>query len=367
MSLLPHGCWRRHQRHQRHALPAVAAVSLLIAVAVAPRSAFAARTFSGGVSQGHADATPRLLLNHTLTGGPNTTGVLTSWWAGGSDDDLLLSFFVDGEATPSVSGTLAELCGSPFGAPGGAVTTFESPAFGKGAATGGWYSTVPIPFYASLVITYAAPSAGRTVEVWLWARGAEGAGVAVTLPGGGHALLPRGARLQRQTVAGSFAPLAYVDIARVPAGRAGLLYAATLAGTSANLNFLEGCVHLFPTASSGWPDAQLLATGTEDYFLSSYYFDAGVFAQPLAGALTLDTNGDGGAHRVAAYRVHTGADPIVFEDGAAVVWRVGDNGAGGLKCNCPPPGGAECVTAGDPQETLVSVAAWLYTWDAAAA
>jgi hypothetical protein len=106
----------------------------ILLLALAPLPARAARTWTGGVSQGHATATPQLLLLLNQTLSQNAThGALTSWWAGDSNDNLYLSFFVDGEAAPSVAGTLAELCGSPFGAPGGAVATFASAAFGKGA------------------------------------------------------------------------------------------------------------------------------------------------------------------------------------------------------------------------------------------
>jgi hypothetical protein len=60
-------------------------------------------------------------------------------------------------------------------------------------------------------------------------------------------------------VQGTFTPLEFVDVARVPTGRAGLHFATTPAGTSA-----------------------------------------------------LDGKVAGGAQRVAAYRVHTGADPVLF-------------------------------------------------------
>jgi hypothetical protein len=35
----------------------------------------------------------------------------------------------------------------------------------------------------------------------------------------------------------------------------------------------------------------------------------------------------GGAQRVAAYRVFAGADALPFDDGVALVWRVGDAAA----------------------------------------
>ena len=83
--------------------------------------------------------------------------------------------------------------------------------------------------------------------MWLWARGTED--YPVVLPG--HAPLPAASRLSRQTVQGTFTPLEFVDVARVPTGRAGLHFATTPVGTSANQNFLEGCFYYFGSAASG--------------------------------------------------------------------------------------------------------------------
>ena len=48
------------------------------------------------------------------------------------------------------------------------------------------------------------------------------------------------------------------------------------------LNFLEGCYHMYDPPDQAWPGT-VLSTGTEDYFDSGWYFDAGEFRMPVSG------------------------------------------------------------------------------------
>ena len=70
-------------------------------------------------------------------------------------------------------------------------------------------------------------------------------------------------------------PLAYLNVSQFQSGREGLVAALALAFVAPNLNTLEGCFHTYPTADTLYP-GQLHTTGTEDEFLSSYYFDLGL-------------------------------------------------------------------------------------------
>ena len=108
---------------------------------------------------------------------------------------------------------------------------------------------------------------------WLYVRGTE---FAPSLPGVrlGSVELPPTAKLQLQVTRGTFAPLAYVDLAAVVPGTYtnSYVFAVFLAVDSGNLNVLEGCVRAFnaysnDTAEGRWPGV-LVATGTEDYFYS---------------------------------------------------------------------------------------------------
>ncbi len=95
---------------------------------------------------------------------------------------------------------------------------------------------------------------------------------------------------------------------------------------------LEGCYYLFPDAAATWEAGySLLATGTEDYFESAFYFDAGVYAQPYTG-VTLREGADEELSRISAYKIHGSHDPMVFSDGFTLKWRNG----GSVRILLPP-------------------------------
>eukprot|EP00966_Prymnesium_polylepis_P083548 1935449-Prymnesium_polylepis.1 len=66
----------------------------------------------------------------------------------------------------------------------------------------------------------------------------------------------------------------------------------------------------------------LLSSGTEDYFLGTYYFNKGAYTTPIAGVTHLNRTGGHGAD-FSGYRVHTD-EPLVFDSGVSLTWRNGD-------------------------------------------
>ena len=123
-----------------------------------------------------------------------------------------------------------------------------------------------------------------------------------------------------------------------------------------NFEFLEGEVRACPgtaeaegagapTAREDDEDMWKLSSGTEDYFLGTFYFDKGQYFMPLAGVTALCPEPSDGAPRprppafgcasdpagvrFSAYRIHATADPLVFEGGFAATWRNGEPGHGG--------------------------------------
>ena len=93
-------------------------------------------------------------------------------------------------------------------------------------------------------------------------------------------------------------------------------------------------------------DEWKLSSGTEDYFLGTFYFDRGQYFTPVAGVTSLCPQPEDGAKRPAsigctparngsvafsAYRVHAGTDPLGFgsDEGLSVTWRNGEPGHGG--------------------------------------
>lgn len=129
-----------------------------------------------------------------------------------------------------------------------------------------------------------------------------------------------------------------------------------------NLNFMEGCFHLYPEAGSTWNDSLLLSTGMEDYYDSAFYFNAGTFHGENAGCTHLSKDGSddsGFAASWSGYRFHE-RDPIVFSNGFRVQWRNGDvtDTATGLKCTLEAGG----KTIGDPGVVNASSLSWVYSW-----
>ena len=62
----------------------------------------------------------------------------------------------------------------------------------------------------------------------------------------------------------------------MPKGHEGLVFMTALAvnNSGTGVGFLEGCPHLFDPPDAAWPGI-LLGSGTEDYFDSGWYFNAG--------------------------------------------------------------------------------------------
>lgn len=332
---------------------------LLCGFAAAMLSAgdLAKRSFSGALSQAKVTPEEQVVLNYTLSE-DGQWGVINNWWVAGDidNDGIVLSFYIDGEATASIVLRVDQACGAGFGSPG---HLYSSEYFAKLAKTSGWSNKIPIPFQKSVVVTFKGVT---TNTIWVWVRGVENLPIALS-PG---ERLPPSARLELQTIEGSFQPYSYLDLVNVGKGRSGQVLATALSLTSSNLNVLEGCYYLFPSNASTWTSGMnLLATGTEDYFESAFYFNGGLVDAPFSGVTFLDTNGPKDQpNRVSMYKIHGPHDPIVFSDGFRLTWRVGDQtNSGGLKCTCFPGGSTGCSNNGNPQVTNITSYAWVYTWD----
>ena len=124
------------------------------------------------------------------------------------------------------------------------------------------------------------------------------------------------------------------------------------------LNFLEGCYHMYDPPTQAFPGT-LLSTGTEDFFDSGWYFNAGEFRMPVSGFTHLKTGPS--VTEWSAYRFHE-MDPLKFADGVRLAWRCGDNIA------AAPNGGNKCFSeatshpVGSPTCDWVESYAWVYVW-----
>jgi hypothetical protein len=209
-----------------------------------------------------------------------------------------------------------------------------------------------IPFQKSIRVTGKLPSTSTDNKIiWVIVRGTE------NLPTSFHGFqLPPTARLLLQKIENQvYDPLAWVPVADVPSGH-GLLLSHTLAVVSGNMNFLEGCYHAYPDHSQSFPGV-ITSTGTEDYFDSAFYFNAGQFHFEVSGYTHFKQLENGGVEW-SAYRMHE-IDPIFFYNGFRFLWRNGDVvDDRGFKCILDQGG----HPAGSPTQSNVTSYAWVYVW-----
>ena len=198
--------------------------------------------------------------------------------AGGCPNDWengRLRVYVDGAAAPTLDVLLLQLAfvgASAEYAPQSKSTTLFSAGglFGKNAGTGGVFSTIRIPFGASVRVTLEqAPSCPSHNGIyWIIVRGVEALPLRIA-----ELELPPEARLTVQRVDGqALQPLEFVTLASSPPAFDGLIFATFFQSFSRDPNYLEGCFRLLgPNADNS--TEQFLSSGTEvraPFWLSSH-------------------------------------------------------------------------------------------------
>jgi hypothetical protein len=250
---------------------------------------------------------------------------------------VTIRVYVDGEASPpAIQFRLYESHALGFGWSQGEQRTWGTKKLGKGALFGGLYLTFQVPFSIGFRVTAELDAADKALPAkhgfYMITRGLENAPVVVS---SGSIQLPAGTRLRIHRTAGLFNKSDLVSLVNIgqqqspllsassSAPRGGLVYFVTFIAASANPRFLEG--EFFALIDNATTPMRL-SSGTEDYFLSAQYFDAGMFEFPNSGCnhLSLACLDGIGECRVAAYRSHD-ADPIVFQKSLSMYWEVGDS------------------------------------------
>ena len=206
---------------------------------------------------------------------------------------------MDGESQASLSYYPYELAGMPSPTAYNhslkyVPTLWSAELWGRNSASS-WVNSLPIPFVSQLRITlqFTAPSGHATI--YYQGHGLMGAALSF-----GKIDLPPVARLVIQRNRLVLPRLQYLNVSDFKSGT-GVVAAIAIAFTAPNQNTLEGCFHWcvppaspctrrhtrrrrYSSSNTPYP-GQLHSTGTEDEFLSSYYFDLGPFESRTAGLL----------------------------------------------------------------------------------
>ena len=258
-------------------------------------------------------------------------GVITEQWYTGNNcmtDATIIHIYIDGEAKPSIDFNLH--LGHGIGIEAGQERLRQvkdeenifymfrekqiDPQIPWGTrrvghlATGGAiYNTYRIPFQKSIRISFTSASSG---SYWYIVRGVENYPIIL-----GDLELPGNARLKLyKTDNVNMQPFQYVHLANVTKS-SGALFQVTLATESTNFLYLEAC---FRAMIDNNNKTQYLSSGTEDFFLSAYYYDKGVFHTDDAGLTRKTLPGT-----MSAYKFFE-SDPVLFNSDFKLVWRNGE-------------------------------------------
>ena len=272
------------------------------------------------------------------------------------DERARIRIYIDGEAVASLDFQLFLAHGVGFS------EALEKPNIPWGTrriahtADGGIYNTYQIPFSSSFRVTATHPVGGA---FWYIIRGIEN--VPVTI---GHLTLPSNARLHLYKNEGvKLTPLEFLTLAKV-SNTAGLLFQVTLAANSTDFNYLEACfrANIDDSANTTW-----LSSGTEDFFLSAYYFNRGIYHLDNSGLTYIDQPGV-----MSAYKFFEN-DPLLFTKSFELTWRCGEtiNSNNGCPNDWPPPGlsisssnGGSAHQGSTPKlaNTVVTTYTWVYEY-----
>ena len=275
------------------------------------------KSFSYAIKNGFLFPYEEKTLYEHNTGQP---GVITEQWFTGQqamNQDTRIRIYIDNEPEASLDFQLLLAHGVGFREANEAPNTPWGTRRIGHDADGGIFNTFRIPFGKSFRVT-----ATRAVhsQFWYIIRGVENYPVVL-----GDLVLPSNARLKLYKNINVFMkPFEFLPLAYIPSS-AGAVFMVTLAVNSSNLVFLEGCLRAFIDGSN---KTTWLSSGTEDFFLSAYYFNRGIFHQDNSG-LTYKDKGS-----VSAFKFFEN-DPLLFSKSFELWWRCSDVDITKDKHGCP--------------------------------
>ena len=221
------------------------------------------------------------------------------------------------------------------------------------------YNTYQIPFSKSFQVTATDPVGG---VFWYIIRGVYNYPLIL-----GDLQLPSTARLRLyKNVKVDLLPFEFIDLVDVH-NSAGALFQVTLAASSSDFHYLEGCVRAYIDGDN----TTFLSSGTEDFFLSAFYYNNGLFHSDNSG---LTYKADPGT--MSAYKFFED-DPVLFTKSFRLRWRCGEIIGTGFE-ECPnvffEPSTAKSLQSDQLANktkiiaspnvgiTRVTTYAWVYEW-----
>ena len=237
---------------------------------------------------------------------------------------------IDGETEASVDFRLYAALGEGWGEGIDAMDAIPTPDYKMpwgnrrigSAAHNSIYNSIRIPCMKSVRITATLPPGAGTISpiceggcevYWAWFHGLE----AMPIELGDSLALPPTARLRVYQQQKVYEPLEMVTFLDSKAQH-GVVFLAAFLFDAPNLNFLEGCFRAFIGPNK---TRTLLSSGSEEFFLSSWYFCNGRCIYSLPGAGMTHAELGNGTVRISAFRLFE-EDPLVPPPGNMCVIRI---------------------------------------------
>lgn len=219
--------------------------------------------------------------NQTLTLADHTAAskgqhvVLISWFTGSLPwlgfGDLVISYYIDGEATPSISASINLLTGfqgsNTTQPEWSKLTPWGNAEIGRAAATGGAYTTIKIPFSQRVLVTAEmAPYETEGKSVYSLIRGLENYGP-ITLKYS-NLELPPNSRLRGRATEVTLDPIEWATLAAVEGCGPGTVLFVAQHVSSQNAFMLEGIHEAELWGGEDGNSTLQVSSGFEDYYLS---------------------------------------------------------------------------------------------------
>ncbi|MBV9655820.1 MAG: DUF2961 domain-containing protein [Acetobacteraceae bacterium] len=214
---------------------------------------------------------------------PGKPGYVDSLWMAGSGQDnfydAMLNVFVDGERTPSISTDIGDLCLLAFTQ--GSIAHYSTShlvAESVGSNGGDCVLKYPIPYRRAVHITLTNVDPG-SLRLWSQARYYSDVSVPYKL---WSSAIPLANRLRAVTPEqqGSGA----VRFLNLPQGGGWVVMHNIIYSAARNFTYLENnpVIYLNGRTPGAHVSPQYDSSGTEDYFLSSFYYGAVPASSPFA-------------------------------------------------------------------------------------